>query len=41
MELSVMNGEGIVLDFSPAAEEVFGWSAKDIVRSEDVRVHNP
>lgn len=27
----VMNGEGIVLDFSPAAEEVFGWSANEII----------
>ncbi len=27
----VMNGEGIVLDFSPAAEDVFGWSANDII----------
>ncbi|QFT32113.1 Aerobic respiration control sensor protein ArcB [Labrenzia sp. THAF82] len=27
----VMNGEGIVLDFSPAAEDVFGWSANEII----------
>ena len=27
----VMNGDGIVLDFSPAAEDVFGWSAKDVI----------
>lgn len=27
----VMNGTGIVLDYSPAAEEVFGWSAQEIV----------
>lgn len=27
----VMNGDGIVLDFSPAAEEVFGWKVGDIV----------
>ncbi|MEM9632470.1 MAG: PAS domain S-box protein [Pseudomonadota bacterium] len=27
----VMNGEGTVLDFSPAAEEVFGWTASEIV----------
>ncbi|MCV0423870.1 MAG: PAS domain S-box protein [Roseibium sp.] len=27
----VMNGEGVVLDFSPAAEEVFGWEAQELV----------
>lgn len=27
----VMDGKGIVLDFSPAAEDVFGWSADDII----------
>ena len=27
----VMNGDGMVLDFSPAAEDVFGWSAQEIV----------
>jgi PAS domain S-box-containing protein len=27
----VMNGDGIVLDFSPAAEEVFGWSSKELI----------
>ena len=27
----VMDGKGIVLDYSPAAEEVFGWKAKEIV----------
>ena len=27
----VMNGEGVVLDFSPAAEDVFGWKAQELV----------
>ncbi len=27
----VMNGDGIVLDFSPAAEDVFGWKAAEMV----------
>lgn len=27
----VMDGYGVVLDFSPAAEEVFGWSADEII----------
>jgi PAS domain S-box-containing protein len=27
----VMNGAGTVLDFSPAAEDVFGWSSKEII----------
>lgn len=27
----VMNGDGVVLDFSPAAEDVFGWKAGEIV----------
>lgn len=27
----VMDGRGTVLDYSPAAEEVFGWKAKEIV----------
>ncbi|MCK7613714.1 PAS domain S-box protein [Roseibium sediminicola] len=27
----VMDGQGIVLDYSPAAEEVFGWTASEIV----------
>ncbi|WP_422039697.1 PAS domain S-box protein [Roseibium sp.] len=27
----VMNGDGIVLDFSPAAEDVFGWTATELI----------
>ncbi|WP_299479397.1 PAS domain S-box protein [uncultured Roseibium sp.] len=27
----VMNGDGIVLDFSPAAVDVFGWNASEII----------
>ncbi len=27
----VMNGDGMILDFSPAAEEVFGWKAEELV----------
>ncbi|MEP3427874.1 MAG: PAS domain S-box protein [Roseibium sp.] len=27
----VMNGNGVVIDFSPAAEDVFGWSAQEVI----------
>ncbi|WP_420336130.1 PAS domain S-box protein [Roseibium sp.] len=27
----VMNGDGVVLDFSPAAEDVFGWTAAELI----------
>ena len=36
----VMDGKGIVLDYSPAAEEVFGWTASEIVGEKMSRIHH-